>query len=838
MLFQFHGRNCISLSIIAIAIIFHSKASEAADFNTSFLLGDAASIDWSSAGRKILPGIYNFDIYINGEWDGKYKTQITDEDKIQISREAVASLSIRDVEKILTDDATGDWVNLELLTHGGELSLNSALLRVDLTIPQAYVSKKDKRWISPSQWDQGINGLYSAYNASYYHAWRRDGISDTDNIYLTLNSGLNLAGWHLIDNSVFRKNRANSNGYWANNERYIERALTKFHSVFRLGESNTESNLFDNLRFRGVTLKQEPRMYPDIYRTYMPIIRGIAKSNAAVRVYQNNIVIYQINVPPGPFEITELMPSGSRSAMTVIVQEADGSKESFTVPYSTISDMLRAGSSEWQVNAGQVSIRNIDNHPDFLQGNFSHGINNYLTLYAGGTLSEKYQSLLGGGAFSIPHLGSFSVNADTANTNLDDGSHYQGQRYKISWSRYFPTQTNLTLATYYYNTQDYLSFTDAVKINSLIFRGYSTSGYLRDKQKYNINLEQPLPNDLGKLSLRGEWRTYWNSAQKTRSYLATYSNSWRDVTYSVAISRTHYEYDADDDSYEYDESNYGSKRYDENQINLSVTVPLSIFDTRVNVTNNMAAKNGKYSSLNTGISGATQSMDYSVNLMDSHTSSQRSGSFFASWHAPMSNMTGSYTEATSYRQAGASASGTVLLWRDGLLASGQTGNTFVILDAPGASGAIVNGNTRMRTNRHGQVLVPSAAAYRMNNFRLTYDNKSNDGGAEILGNVGHTAPWYGSISYVQYKTDRRKVFVFNGELEGGKRLPFGATVLNKKHEEIGYVAQGSQLYVKAETLPNAVYVKFTDDSSRKVHLCILAQPSEEQGAHNECRIEK
>ncbi|MGO4611427.1 fimbria/pilus outer membrane usher protein, partial [Variovorax sp. 2RAF20] len=83
-----------------------------------------------------------------------------------------------------------------------------------------------------------------------------------------------------------------------------------------------------------------------------------------------------------------LMPGGSRSDLTVEVANAGGITERFTVPYSTVSDMLRSGSSEWLLTAGNVQLHDVDLHPAFVQGNGSHGINNYLTLYSGATLSQ------------------------------------------------------------------------------------------------------------------------------------------------------------------------------------------------------------------------------------------------------------------------------------------------------------------------------------------------------------------------------------------------------------------------------------------------------------------
>lgn len=820
------------MRMVIFLTVVDGTCVRAEEFNTSFLKGNIASVDWNTT-RQMSPGLYELDVYINKEWRGKFTLKLSNDNRWHIDRDAALAMGVADTERVLKALPKNEqWCAVSLLTHGGEEKLNSGQLRLDLIIPQAYVIKKDSHWIAPSQWDEGIGGLYTSYNFSYYHSWRKDGLKDIDNIFLTMNSGLNIATWHLIDKSVFRKDSTLGNGYWSNNERYLERAVPGIHSVIRLGDSYTDSPWFDNIRFRGMTLKQELRMYPDTYQTYMPVIRGVAHSNATVRVYQNGDPIHQVNVPQGAFEINDLMPTGSRSDMTVIVENADGSRESFTVPYSTVTDMLRTGTSEWLLNLGKAEIRNVKYHPEFLQGSFSHGLDNYLTLYGGSTLSEKYQSFMGGAAFSIPHAGSLSANIDMANSSPGDGEKYSGQRYKLSWSRYFYTRTNLTLATYYYNTHNYLSFYDTVRTNSFIKDGYELDRYHLSKQTYSVNLEQYFGEDLGRLALQGYWRSYWNSAQKNNEYSLRYSNTWRDITYSLTASRQHYEYSRDSDTAAYNEANYGQryKKQSESRLDFSVTIPLTLFDTNTSITSSMTLRDKKYSSSTVGLSGATQSVDYNVNFTDNHDSSYQTSGAYMSWRNPWSKITGSYTESTDYRQAGLGSSGTLLLWRDGLLASGQTGNTFVILDAPGVADAVANGNPALRTNHRGQALVPSASAYRMNNFRL---DESSSSQAELLGNVGRTAPWFGGISYVRYQTDQRKVFTYRGAMSDGQHFPFGATVLDKNGQETGYVAQGSTLYVKAESSPGPLYIRFSDRDGN-LRRCVITLPSEEQ--KNVCNI--
>lgn len=807
--------------VYALLAALYSQQGHAAAFNSSFLMGDIGSADWSSGSKVISAGIYDLDVSVNGAWRGKFSVKVDEKNNIFMKPDVFGSLLVKKPAEM--KDTTEEWLPASTFLHGGSTTLNTGKMELNLVIPQAFVISKDQRWVAPEMWDPGINGAYTSYNFSYYNSHRKDDVSDADNIYLSMRSGLNLAGWSLLDNSTFQRNRSNKSGYWTNSTRYLERPLPGMNALLRVGDSYTESPWFDNMRFRGVSLRQDLRMYPDSYRTYMPVIRGMANSNAVVKIYQNGQIIHQVNVPAGPFSIEDLMPTGSRSDFQVDVVNAGGSTESFIVPFSTVSDMLRPGSSEWMLNAGKVQISNVDFHPEFVQGSYSYGVNNYLSVYGGATLNNDYQSLLAGAAVSVPYLGSVSSNIERASATLKNGQSSDGQRIKFSWSRYLPTKTNISIASYYYNSAEYLSFNDFVYINRLIQQDNSTSGYKRSKKTYSISLDQTLDDGWGRIALDAYWRDYWNSNQSTRQYSLTYSNLWRDISWSISARRTHYEYDADDSSNQYDESHYGrSRSQDENRIDLSITIPLKIFDTNASLVTRSGMKDGKYANSDIGLNGSTDNVDYNLSMADDNTNRTSTLNAWGAMRTSAVKLTGNYSESNNYRQAGFGASGSAVLWSGGLLTSGSSGTTFVILDSPGVANAVVNGNPAMKTNKSGKVLYPYAAPYRMNNFRL----ENNDADAEVKGNIRHVAPWAGSISYVKYNTDTRKVFVIEAYKSDGQPLPFGAELLDKKNAALGYVSQGSQMYIKADVLPKFIFVKYTQDE--KQQKCKVTNPSESQ----------
>lgn len=125
----------------------------------------------------------------------------------------------------------------------------------------------------------------------------------------------------------------------------------------------------------------------------------------------------------------------------------------------------------------------------------------------------------------------------------------------------------------------------------------------------------------------------------------------------------------------------------------------------------------------------------------------------------------------------------------------------------------MNGNASIVTNSAGKALLPYATPWRKNTLYLNADSAS-----DIEGNIKKVAPWKGSISYVKYITDTRKTFSLRATNNNGAPLTFGASLYDKQGNELGYVAQGGLIHIKADTLPDSIRVQ-TD----KTHACLIEE---------------
>ena len=157
-----------------------------------------------------------------------------------------------------------------------------------------------------------------------------------------------------------------------------------------MGDSFTDGAVFDSFGFRGVSLSSDDQMLPDSQREYAPVVHGIAQTNARVVITQNGNTILETTVSPGTFEINDLYATGYGGDLQVTVHEADGSQNTFTVPYASVAQLLRPGVWRYSATAGEVQQPSLTGTERFMQATVQRGFNNYLTGYTGGVSAQDY----------------------------------------------------------------------------------------------------------------------------------------------------------------------------------------------------------------------------------------------------------------------------------------------------------------------------------------------------------------------------------------------------------------------------------------------------------------
>ncbi|WP_454878792.1 fimbria/pilus outer membrane usher protein [Serratia inhibens] len=812
-------------SLLTLTSILLANRAEAVEFDTRLLAGTSQEADLSRFYRQSdLPaGQHTFDIYVNGNWKGRFPLQLGEQpEQIAMRYEDAAVLGI-DLTALPKQQKATQLLPLNALVQGGSITQETDTLSMKLSVPQAHIIHAENGYVDPQFWQQGESALLFSYNTTYYRSQFKTGNTATrDDLYAGLNSGFNLEGWQFRDNSTF-SHYSGRDSQWRNNTRYLQRGFSSITSTLTGGDFYSPGNMFDSIRLRGISLASDTNMLPNSQQGFSPVVHGVAQTNALVKVMQSGNVIYQENVPPGAFSFDSIQPTGSGGDLLVIVKEADGSEQSFTVPFSAVPNMLKPGIAKYALLAGKVKQSNTRYNPDFLQSSLQYGFNNLVTGYAGALISDDYRAYLLGSGWNLP-FGAVSVDITQADAHFP-GRSESGQSYRIAYSKFLDTTaTNFTLAAYRYSTKGYYSFSDAI---------YTHDGYrqLADRQPdmqnpsgewtgdpldmntldalrsarprntFNLSLNQRLGDNLGTLFFSGTQRDYWTDQGNSREYQLGYSNTFGKVDYNLSASRVR------NDSHE-----------EETRYYLSINVPFDAFEHTAYLSSSLSMTDSHYqqSQLSvSGVSGDANQLSYTLSGANQPGGENMAG-MSASYRTSLSTLGGSYSEASDYRQAGLSARGSLVAIPWDVLATNEIGHTLTVVDAPRAAGLMVNGDESIITNKDGLALVPYATPYRQNTLTLSDTNDAS--GAEITNNVGYTVPFYGAVNRVKFATDLRQSYTLTATFPDGKPLPFGTEVVDQSGLSVGYVGQASVLYIKSEQMPKHLEVKLNRGNARQ---CVI-----------------
>jgi len=786
----------LALSVFPAVAISAEDNAQTYEFNNGFIVGSKENVDLKRFNLSaITEGGYSVDVYTNDEWKGRYELNVKRGENNRLgvcyTAEMLSQFGV-DVQKLSQDNARstdfcGQLAQWRQDEHVKD-NFDASALRLDLYVPQIYENRLYKGYIAPEFWDPGVPAINLAYISNYYHSHNSDhASSDSSSAYLGLNAGMSYQGWLLkhIGNVSWQQNQ---NARWNSHQTYLQRPVASIKSMFTGGQFYTEGEFFDSVGLRGVSMKTDDNMYPDGIRAYAPEIRGVAMSNALVTVSQNGSVIYQTPVAPGPFNLTDIYPSGYGNDLEVTVKEADGSLHRFTVPYASVTQLLRPGMSRYQLAAGQADGDNLRNKPTLVQGYYQYGLSNFLTGYAGITGFNDYQSYLLGSGINTG-IGALSLDMTQSSTQLQEGKK-SGQSYRLSFNRMFSsTQTNIVLAAYRYSTKDYYNLNDALYSIDNERRENQQQLY-RERNGFSYTLNQNLPEGWGGFYFNGRISSYWNRPGTEKQYQLSYNNNWNRLNYAFSAQRIY-------------GKNIGGRGSDD-RLSLNLSYPLYFGEKRsANLTANSGFANSRFNSAQIGLNGAlgddnnlTYGVSESVARGGNHNVALNGG-----YRSRFSTLSANYSQGRGYRQSGFGANGSLVLHGGGVTLSPETGSTLALIEAKNAEGASLPGSPGSRIDSQGYALLPYLRPYRTN--RVEIDPKGSADGVVFDKTQVEVVPYEGSIVKVKFATRIEKQRVVHVSRQDGKPLPFGASVKNADGQDIGVVGQGSVLFLTEDTTQQA-----------------------------------
>lgn len=796
-----------SFSLLAQASGDTPLRGEAEDvkFNGAFVHGQSVDVSRFAQGNPVPAGDYVIQVAVNGESRGQHKVSFK---MPAASVSAVPCFTAGELQRFgvkLAREPDGEAetcapINEWVPEASANYSIGDFLL--DIAVPQAFMQHFPRGYTDPNSWDSGVPALLLDYNANLYVQRNRSRAASGDKQNtsgnLGLLAGLNISDWRL-------RKRMNTNWSVLNSRHtesqytYLQRDVTVLKSQLTLGDSTTSGDLFDSLTVRGIQLQSDDRMLPDGLRSYTPVIRGIAETNAIVRITQRGQTIYETTVPSGPFELGDIGVMGYGGDLLVTIIESDGRQRTQVVPFSAPPMLLHAGVSRFGVTVGKLKDDALREEPSLAQLFYQYGLGSMYTVYGGGQVSENYTAVGLGNAFNTP-IGGVSLDITRARSDLGNGRTSTGNSYNIGFSKYLEaTDTDVTLAAWRYSSKGFYSLRDA----SLERNGMRNDDFIvdyRTRERFTVNIGQPLW-DGARLNLSGNFYNYWNDRASTKQYMLSFTKSERYFSWGLSASRA-----------------YNSDGKNINNLMLTFSIPLGnrsivekpAFNTLYTT---LTRDNDGGSSLQAnaiGSQGEQNEFTYGVGTSVSKERYEGTRTAFngnANYSSPYGQFGSTLSVGNKNNQLSFSANGSVVGHSGGVTVGPRLGEyPFALVEAKGAEGAKLLNGYGTRVDWNGYAIVPSLTPYRQNTVAINTQGLPDS--VDVLESESRVIPRIGSAVKVKMKTLVGAPLVLIVKDKNGQLLPIGADVTDERDASLGIIGQGGMAFVRGwQAAKENLYVK-------------------------------
>lgn len=832
---------CIALTKCASAVLLLCAAQIPAYsrdyFNPAFLehpgshAATATDLSTFDTDETQSPGRYYVDIYLNENFIEKRNVDFQ-------------LVTTRNGQKLLQGCLTTE----QLKRYGVKTDLNTEFNRAadcaDITIipaaeqhfdfqnqklfisvPQAWVSNAVRGYISPDQWDEGINALMMNYSLNGYRTSGSDDNDDnSDSTFIALQPGVNVGPWRLRHYSTL--NMQNSGGertqQWSAMYSYLQRDIVALKSQFVAGDSNTSADVFDSAPFRGLQIASDDQMLPNSQRGYAPVIRGVARSNAQIIIRQNGRIAYQTAVAPGNFEITDMYPTGSSGDYDVTVKESDGSEQHFIVPYSSLPILQREGQAKYSLTAGQYRD---GNHAEsqFAQATLIYGLPHGMTLYGGSqAANDRYLAFAFGIGQNLAVLGAVTVDNIWSRARFEDGRQENGQSWRMRYSKgVLSTGTNISIAGYRYASEGYNTLQDVMEADS-----GDDDRYGKRHNRFEATLNQQLGDRLGSLSVSWVKENYWNSAQRMESLGVGYSNSWKQISYSLNYSynRNTWQHSGESNLSE------SQTRQNDQTFTFAINVPFSLFESHVYAHYALNTRKNGATVNSTSLSGSMlQDNQLNWSLQQSHSDQDGdSAGFSASYQGRYGDVSAGYNGSPDSQQLSYGFTGGMVAHANGITFSQPITGSAVLVKAPGASDVPVIDQTGVSTDFRGYTVIPNVAPY--SRYDISLDSRAFEDDVDLPTNSQPAIPTRDAIVRVEFDVRKGYRSLMTLSQRNGETIPFGATVTADGQNEgnASIVGNKGQVYLSGLTEKGELVVKWGQNAHQRCRAAYRLDPNQLQ----------
>jgi outer membrane usher protein len=745
-----------------------SKDGKAVHFNSAFLPGGSAmKIDLSRYARRnpVMPGTYDADVWLNGEWQVRRGVHFAAADVDSDALPCIPGPMLTSFGVALVSDAgVGDdgCPPLADQVPGATARFDVGEQRLDIEVPQAALVRHRSDRVPSAKRDAGIASGQLAWRLNLHRSTtaRRAQMAR----FLAHEAGINAGHWRVRGAGSWSASR------YARHHLYVERQIEAWRAQWRAGEIMVADGAFSPVRLHGMTIASDARMEDDATVGYKPTVRGMARTHARVRVAQAGVVLRELSVPPGPFVIDDLQGLGRGGDLYVTVDEEDGGRTSFRVPFFAMPELLGEGQATLAMSAG----RPVEAHThggELIQVAWRRGFPRDTTLYTGLRRGDRGGSALVGGAIDTL-VGAFGVDFTgtriAARTPLDRWR--QGRTWRVRHGRRWRDGTSMWVSLVRERGS-----TAPEAGGRLHSHGDMSAG----GDRLDVVLHRELPADRGVLTASASQqrrRRFIRSRRSTsvRSHTLAWTRGWLGATLDVSLRR-----DAEDAS-----------------VRIGVSMPLGTAASPPLLTVATDRRRDNGSRLHLGVAGAVGSergLGYAAFAEQGAGHTRRLG-------LSASHLSGAGESSLSIDRSGTAhgesfaTAGALVFHRHGITRAQRIGEAMALVHAKGAAGARLPSAAGVRLDRRGYGVVPYLAAFRWNAVEIDPTGLSLD--VSLASTRRRVAPTAGALVLVPFETDVGRTSLLVARLADGSPPAFGADVLDGQGRSVGVVGQAGNIFVR------------------------------------------
>ncbi|EAA0965035.1 fimbrial biogenesis outer membrane usher protein [Escherichia coli] len=641
------------------------------------------------------------------------------------------------------------------------ISFEFSSLRLFIAVPKNLLSEIDK--ISSKDIDNGIHALFFNYQVNTRLANNKNRYD-----YISVSPNINYFSWRL--RNLFEFNQNNDEKTWERNYTYLEKSFYDKKLNLVVGESYTNSNVYNNYSFTGISVSTDTDMYTPSEIDYTPEIHGVADSDSQIIVRQGNTIIINESVPAGPFSfpITNLMYTGGQ--LNVEITDIYGNKKQYTVSNSSLPVMRKAGLMVYNFISGKLTKKNSEDGDFFTQGDINYGTHYNSTLFGGYQFSKNYFNLSTGIGTDLGFSGAWLLHVSRSNFKNKNG--YNINLQQNTQLRPFNAGVNFDYA---YRKKGYVELSDI---------GWHGNLYNQLKNSFSLSLSKSL-DKYGNFSLDYNKMKYWDNAYDSNSMSIRYFFKFMRAMITTNCSLNKYQ------SYEKKDKRFS----------INISLPLTKDYGYI-------SSNYSFSNANTGTATSSVGLNGSFfndarlnwNIQQNRTTRNNgytdNTSYIAtSYASPYGVFTGSYSGSNKYSSQFYSASGGIVLHSDGVAFTQKAGDTSALVRIDNISDIKIGNTPGVYTGYNGFALIPHLQPFKKNTILI--NDKGIPDGIALANIKKQVIPSRGAIVKVKFDAKKGNDILFKLTTKDGKTPPLGAIAHEKNGKQVntGIVDDDGMLYM-------------------------------------------